>query len=282
MEKCKQITQKGTRCSRNKVNGDFCTQHSKNETLETIEETMTITIGDQAENHKGMQTIGQIQENGFTMEELEKIQKKFEKKKCECELIDLTGDLNAESAGILIIRKGLEILGNTDDLFEELKNLEWDKKALMYGRVVNKNARHNLCFADQGQTPDYSDGKGTIIAFEDVPELNKVMKKLPKFTGPKGESLVAEGNRYYDVRKTFIGLHGDSERKIVIAFRLGATFPLYYQWFHKGEAIGDRIEISLDHGDIYIMSEKATGNDWKTRNKLTLRHAAGDLKHLKV
>ncbi len=33
---------------------------------------------------------------------------------------------------------------------------------------------------------------------------------------------------------------------------------------------------------IYIMSEKATGNDWKKRKeKWTLRHAAGDKKNLK-
>ena len=31
---------------------------------------------------------------------------------------------------------------------------------------------------------------------------------------------------------------------------------------------------------MYAMSEKATGNDWKSKNKLTLRHAAGAEKFL--
>lgn len=28
---------------------------------------------------------------------------------------------------------------------------------------------------------------------------------------------------------------------------------------------GDRIELILNYGDLYVMSEKATGNNWKKR-----------------
>ena len=35
------------------------------------------------------------------------------------------------------------------------------------------------------------------------------------------------------------------------------------------------IELNLNHGDIYIMSEKAVGYDWKMSSIYTLRHAAG-------
>jgi hypothetical protein len=31
----------------------------------------------------------------------------------------------------------------------------------------------------------------------------------------------------------------------------------------------------LEHGDMYVMSEKTTGFDWKSKTKYTLRHAAG-------
>lgn len=34
-------------------------------------------------------------------------------------------------------------------------------------------------------------------------------------------------------------------------------------------------EITLHHGDIYIMSSKAVGSDWNLRSKYTLRHCAG-------
>jgi len=32
----------------------------------------------------------------------------------------------------------------------------------------------------------------------------------------------------------------------------------------------------LEDGDMYIMSEKASGFDWKKRSIYTLRHAAGE------
>jgi hypothetical protein len=37
---------------------------------------------------------------------------------------------------------------------EQIK-LDWDQKAKMYGRVVNKSARYNLCYNLIPQEPDY-------------------------------------------------------------------------------------------------------------------------------
>lgn len=39
--------------------------------------------------------------------------------------------------------------------------------------------------------------------------------------------------------------------------------------------IGKRAEIILQHGDMYVMSEKAVGTDWQRPSKIELRHAAG-------
>ncbi len=33
--------------------------------------------------------------------------------------------------------------------------------------------------------------------------------------------------------------------------------------FHEHKSVGNRIEIPLDPGDMYVMSEKAVGADWK-------------------
>jgi len=41
-------------------------------------------------------------------------------------------------------------------------------------------------------------------------------------------------------------------------------------------------ELKLEHGDIYFMSEKATGFDWKNRKIVTLRHAAGASKYISL
>ena len=65
----------------------------------------------------------------------------------------------------------------------------------------------------------------------------------------------------------------------MIAIRLGTSMPIYYNWFYKSEPKGQRMLIQLNHGDMYIMSEKAVGNDWKLKNKPTLRHAAGAAKY---
>lgn len=70
----------------------------------------------------------------------------------------------------------------------------------------------------------------------------------------------------------------DLERKLVVGMRVGPGangMPLLYQWFHRDEPVGREARIVLDSGDIYIMSEKAVGFDWKLRSKYTLRHAAG-------
>ena len=151
----------------------------------------------------------------------------------------------------------------------------------MYGRVVNKTARHNLCFDNTAQEPDYEKGKGRIIAYSQVPLLLNIRNSLLDYLGDKARDLTIESNLYYDITKCGIGFHGDSERMRVFGVRLGATIPLHYQWFIKNKSIGERIKLSLNHGDCYVMSEKATGNDWKLRNTPTLRHAAGCSKFLK-
>ena len=83
------------------------------------------------------------------------------------------------------------------------------------------------------------------------------------------------------IHQNGIGFHGDAERKVVIATRLGATIPLHYQWYTKSNPIGKRVELNINHGDIYVMSEKATGYDWKKSSLVTLRHAAGADKFLR-
>ena len=145
----------------------------------------------------------------------------------------------------------------------------------MYGKVNNKTARYNLCFNDTSQEPDYEAGKGRIVAFDEIKLTNIIRNRLPEFFGDKAKNLVAEGNLYYNINYNGIGYHGDSERKIVIAIRLGNSFPLRYQWYRDSSPIGEHIDINLNAGDIYIMSDKAVGYDWKKKKILTLRHAAG-------
>ena len=52
-----------------------------------------------------------------------------------------------------------------------------------------------------------------------------------------------------------------------------------WQWFKDGMPIGKAIDVKLNSGDVYIMSEKAVGADWKKKSRYTLRHSAGAKKY---
>lgn len=258
------------------------------------EYVITLTFGEVAENHVGMQKLGKIKNKGegMTLEDLQIAKEKFESNGYECELVDLveTGEVQdilppPEPAYILIIRNGYEVFLNDDEYLENINkeqtDLVWDPKALIRGRVVNKIARTNLIFANKAQEPDYDIGKGRVYDFSSLPILDRIRKMLPTYFGPKARDLFCEGNHYYDMSKCGIGLHGDSERRIVVALRIGnINMNLQYQWFQRSAPIGKRIELDLRQGDMYVMSEKAVGTDWKSKIIPTLRHAAGAKKYL--
>lgn len=250
-------------------------------------ETITITLCDCAENHVGMEKIGLYANMGFSLEDLIKARTWFKNKGANAIIYDLNYPLESKNiypndeAYILIVKNGVDYLleEGSDGLFDELIKLKWDSKAFMYGRVVNKHARHNLCFGKNNQEPAYEIGKGRIISWNNVPLLKQTKNLMVQVLGSIGKGLVAEGNYYYDVSKCGIGYHGDAERKKVIGIRLGASMPLVYQWYIHSKPVGERMDFELDHGDIYFMSDKATGNDFKKKLIYTLRHAAGSVRY---
>jgi hypothetical protein len=248
----------------------------------------TITFGDQAENHKGMQIIGNIVDagKGYNLDDMKEIMIKCNDLDIEYELFDLVELSGLDNNGIqpayvLVIRNGLNKIGlSASDLFNEQSELEYDKHAYMYGRVVNKKARWNICFGNENQEPDYENKKGRIVKWNDVPKLLEFRNKMVDIFGNKAYNLYGEGNYYYNINKCGIGFHGDSERRKVIAIRLGASMPIHYQWYCNNEEVGNRMIIPLNNGDVYIMSEKAVGTDWKKRKIHTLRHATGCDKYI--
>lgn len=246
---------------------------------------LTLTAGGAGENHKGMEVLGTPREKGFSFEELENCQKICKAAGYKSELIHLHEALpaplqdEAEKAWLLVVRNGASLLADADKLYEEVLAEEWDKKAWMRGRVVNKRARWNTIFVTgKSQLPDYEKRQGTIHDIDTLPRLAAVRDRMPTLVGKKADGFIYEGNWYYDVSKCGIGFHGDTERKCVAAIRLGASMPLVYEWYRWSKTVGGRIELSLNHGDLYVMSEKATGFDWLKKKTLTLRHAAGCVK----
>ncbi len=258
---------------------------------EKVKSAITITMGDVAENHVGMEQLGKICDpgSGFNLQDLQMIKTNMEKIGAKCDIVTLKSpDPATADAYVLVIKDGVNcILKQTTnytktDMFNEQKKLNFDKKALMRGKVVNKHARWNVCYDTQNRDPDYENGKGRIIGYDTIPISYTVISNLEKYFGPKAKDLKGEGNYYYDVNKTGIGYHGDLERTKVIGIRLGSTIPLHYQWFNKSKPVGDNIEIKLNGGDMYVMSEYAVGTNWKKSSLFTLRHAAGSSNYVKL
>lgn len=234
-----------------------------------------ITFGESAILHVGSKPIGKRNEDGYSVEELQS----FAEKHPNSEFIMLSDHLDEEDrigneAGILILRNALKTK-YADDLLKEQEGIEYDKK--FFSRrtksTLNKRARYNIVFTDKtiAHSDDYM--QHSSVSFESLPNLNKLRKKLPTLLNSSAKNLYAEGNHYYE-KKSQIGFHGDTERKIVICLSLGKSGNLIYQWRKKKEDVKDPITIKVHHGDIYIMSEKATGYDWLCRSKIRVVHGA--------
>jgi len=250
-------------------------------------EAFTVTFCDAGENHAGMETLGSRAASGFSVTRLREFAAELEFKGVCTELVDLGGTNDSyPEAAVLVMRAGVRDITRgrerdmraADQLLVELRSMPKDDKALMRGIVKTKRARTNNCIADFAQKPDYARGRGTVVNFIDYPRIDALRAAVIEAFQP-GQPLVAELNHYYDVSKCGIGWHGDAERRLVVGVRVGtgsSAMPLKFQWFRQWSPVGEEVSIPLAHGDMYAMSDKAVGFDWKTNVKgLTLRHAAG-------
>ena len=95
--------------------------------------------------------------------------------------------MEKQRAAVLVVRQGVqEVLRDVDDaneqLYREIWNQPFDNSYLdiKKKRVYWKWGRLNNCFADQDQTPDIENGKGTVINFTHVPLLQQLRQGLPE------------------------------------------------------------------------------------------------------
>ena len=279
-----------------------------------MKRAICITNGEQGENHAGMQMLGKgLADEGYTLEDALKFKEKFENMGGTAILYDLKEECLGErkdecneEAYVLKFEAGVNVLlfnkienelekacknvdtikeklfekYNAEKLFEEQFSFEWDKKYwdTRRSKLLNKNARWNVCYGEEGQEPDYENKKGTVIAYSQCRVMRAWRKELLILIEELDEDFVAEGNLYYNIKKTGIGFHGDAERRKVVAGNFcdeGVIRELNYFAYLKSERIGKRFRMELRNGDMYIMIGAAAGTDWKKRNKITFRHAAG-------
>lgn len=195
--------------------------------------TWTITFGEVAENHVGMQQVGGGGDGagrrapaGFTRDELEEAAAIAAANGFVTEWVELEPALSSAlrdsttyKVCVLVIRRGIGLFLAPDELAalqQHLKTAPADKQAYMYGGVRNKHSQHNLCYAYQAQAPVIDQKKGTVVAFATVPVLQSIRRQLPELLGPKADRLMAELNNSSDVSRCGIAFHGDSERRLVV------------------------------------------------------------------
>lgn len=186
---------------------------------------ITSTFAECGENEPGMEHIGQMggPEVALTMDELHRMHAEFESRGTECYLHEFDQHINEgplgavgnalpdaddpPPAGVLVVR-GLFKPTAVDRAEKRLwdDSVPIDTMALM-GRgkrrkVFNKNARHNNCMTEGATRPrniaskdDYAEGKGSVLALEDFPEINKMRKCVERYTGRKLK--VVENNYYF-------------------------------------------------------------------------------------
>jgi len=246
-----------------------------------------ITFGDVAIVHVGSTELGKRRSNGYSIDDLIKIHQNIS----NSEIYYLHDKLpekykNENQAAVLVIRNAAELflgINGADKLLQEQNNINYDKKYFDYRRnkTLNKRARYNIVFGKNEVLHSNDYKTFSVKAFQNLPFLNQIKTRMHNFLGDKANNLNAEGNYYYE-QKSGIGFHGDAERKIVICLSLGDKSTLRYAWRLPGtsEHYGNPIDINVEHGDMYIMSEKATGYDWRLRSKARVVHAAGSDKYI--
>ncbi|GAB5360525.1 hypothetical protein AAMO2058_000635700 [Amorphochlora amoebiformis] len=162
--------------------------------------------------------------------------------------------------------------------------------------------------------PKNSAIKFTNYSFKASPQLKVFRERYGIVLGPFGYKFrgqFAELNKYYDKNRG-IGRHGDVERGpkslgcsgAVNCLKVGFRIPLLFSWYRDSRPVGKDKALSqlslvspfcfpsvkfgrkdwktntaaavltLGHGDGYMMSAKAIGQDWKSKD-FALRHCAG-------
>jgi hypothetical protein len=278
---------------------------------EGCEVRYAITFGEVAILHIGGEEIGGgRRDRGFSVQELRDIASNIGP---TAKVYSISSTLpkhlqcNKTEAAVLVIRNGASLIGGdgetiespADSLLAEQNKVQYDQKYFDTRRqkTLNKRARYNIVFSaarvtntdetndignwapDVAHSEDYR--QCSVKSFGSLPHLAHFREGLPVIMGGDHASgLQAEGNLYYG-KTSGIGYHGDSERKVVICLSLGKSSLLRYHWRPPGSSEHPfaPVDIEIGHGDVYVMSEKATGFDWRCRSKVRVVHAAGSKKY---
>ena len=264
--------------------------------------TTSITFAKSTEAHVGCEIHGTPAERGYENGDLNRIKAWAKEAGVLCEAIDLSKACGVERSGnVLVLRGALKAIltrssHRLSDLVEEFVQRvhpRCDNKMVNFRKVTSKKARRT---AEIG--PEYCEStiapaeigsrvepgqilSGIVLPFRELPYSECVLQGLTQVVGDRAKGLRAEVNYYDRVHECGIGFHGDSERPDVLGAVLGHSKELHWQAFQGAMPVGERVIVTLNSGDMYVMDEDACGYAWKkdmmSRTRVHYRHAAGPI-----
>jgi hypothetical protein len=172
--------------------------------------------------------------------------------------------LDSNESVVLVIKNGINLLMNDQDyaskMFEEQDRAPYD--TVMYDhrgqRQLINRSRYKTTFGEQGQAHSEDYKQSTVIAYSQVPLLQKLRQFLPTLLGESAKELDCKATYYFGQEKS-VRFQGNAQKDTVaIRCSLGRSTTLNFaQRLPKNTpARWKTIEIPFDHGDLYIVSEK--------------------------
>ena len=194
-------------------------------------------------------------------------------------------------ACILVIKNGIELLMESTDaakLYKEQEQVRYDGRFFDKNKVKVRRAHKTMLFATEGRNASDDYTQPSVTAFSEVPLANKIRTSFQTLLGDRAADLNVNGTKYHtsvyekgDDGKSMknpsnMGWHGNDNCKIVVGVCLGASASLSFIWRLPGSQknlTDTRVTIPLTHGDVYVLSEKAIGYDYKSSSLLRCLHS---------
>jgi hypothetical protein len=260
MNKCKGVTLQGKVCNRTCKDGiEFCGYHAKSKTIQinnqpiAVKQSITFTFYDPegtiVEPHMLVKLQGR--HKGSYIIDLNKILLQFDNRRTEI-------------ATILVIPNYIK-----NDLYQTLLSVDWDKKVLLRNKVVNRIGKYVISIHDEAQEPNYEQGQYRVLSYNELEDLKVVKNNVNKIVNQN--NLLCKGDYNYNHEKLKLKYQGGKVNNM-ICIHLGDPIQLSYKWFFSNKAVSESTGFTLNHGDLYIMSEKATGHDYKLKKNPILKY----------
>eukprot|EP00808_Paulinella_micropora_P002645 g38155.t1 len=132
-----------------------------------------------------------------------------------------------------------------------------------------------LHFGPTDQEQSFAAGRAGAVAFGRLPVLSRLRRGLEGLLPEAWPLGPAQGLWYADSRWQGVYPHGHTDSPGVLGVRLGAPLQLHWHWYQRQALVGRRLRLSLDAGDLYLLSAKAAGFDWRRASALRELGAAG-------